>query len=608
MVDSTTRIRQLIGRSFDLPESEIDAVAQAFGRRVLPGGEWLFRQGDPGDSLYLLVRGRLQVWIQRDAAGADEDDEPLFVGEVLPGETVGEISLLSGQPRSAGICAARDSLLLEIDRAGFQRLSAVHPNMAMQLAGSLAVRLQQRTAGHAAPGRRLVNICLLQLDNSPALLEFIEQLVAAIAALDDTLVLVPEDLARSGAPVAELGVEDAIPAGLTAWLDEQEYRYRFVIYVAHPATSPWSQLAVRQADLVVRVGAAGQSSELRTWESIADRAESGRRLVKQALLLLQPGNSETIEGTRDWLEPRTLDFHLHARHGNQSDLARAARLLTGRGLGLVLGAGAARGLAHIGVYRALVEAGLVIDWVAGTSIGAIIGAGIAKGWSPEVLEATGYQRFVIDKPFSGITLPMVSLLSARRMMNSTRKALPGHIEDLPIPFFCVSCNLDSGKPNIHDRGLLADALRASAAMPGALPPAVFRRHLVVDGAVINGLPVDLMREQPVAEVIAVDLSSHKTYEVDYQELPSAWRLLRARLLPFGKRYRVPGLVTVLLKSTEIGSLKRVQEQGRMADLLLNPDVRRFSMTDVKSFRQLVEVGYRETSERLPAWLASRQPK
>lgn len=596
---SAARIHELISSYFGLAGAEIDSVAEAFARETLNGGQWLFRQAEAGDSLYFLVRGRLQVWIDKD----DEIDGQTFVGEVMPGETVGEISLLTGQPRSASIRAARDSLLLRIDRDGFDSLATAHPKMAIRLAGSIATRLQHRTSGQSTPARQLVNICLLPLENSPPLERLAENLIEALGREDTVLELDPNRLGKAGAPVESLDTAAEIPGGLPGWLDEQEYGFRFVVYRCHCADSPWSRLAVRQADLVIRLGDTSTDPVPRSFEEIVPGGGADR-LSKQALVLLHPEANE-ISNTRAWLSGRDVDFHLHVRAGSGADIARVARIVAGRGLGLVLGAGAARGFAHIGVYRALVEAGIEIDWVGGASIGAIFGAAIADGWSPKKLYERAYEAFVIGKPFSNYTLPLVSLLSGKRMMRLTRQMLPGRIEDLPLPYFCNSSSLDEGSINVHTQGPIAEALQASAAMPGALPPAVVDKHLTVDGAVLNGLPIDIMRECPVGEIIAVDLSSHKTYEVEYKQLPSAWELLRARWLPFGRRYRVPGLVTLLLKSTEIGSMVWVAQQGRSADLLFNPDVRKFGLTDVKAFDKVVEAGYRNACEELPEWLSRK---
>ncbi|MBS3745356.1 MAG: cyclic nucleotide-binding domain-containing protein, partial [Wenzhouxiangellaceae bacterium] len=196
---SERRIHDLISRYFGLNGAAIHEVAAAFERMTLPGDEWLFRQGEAGDALYFLVRGRLQVWID-----SHDDAERTFVGEIMPGQTVGEIGLLTRQPRSASIRAARDSLLLQLDREGFERLTAGHPTMAVQLAGSIAERLQHRTSGRSTPTRRLVNICLVSLDDNPALERLSNRLTGALRLTDTVLELAPARLGKAGAPVESL--------------------------------------------------------------------------------------------------------------------------------------------------------------------------------------------------------------------------------------------------------------------------------------------------------------------------------------------------------------------------------------------------------------------
>jgi NTE family protein len=156
---------------------------------------------------------------------------------------------------------------------------------------------------------------------------------------------------------------------------------------------------------------------------------------------------------------------------------------------------------------------------------------------------------------------------------------------------------------IHESGSLPAALRASAALPGVIPPAVIDRRLAIDGSVLNSLPVDIMRHKPVGKVIAVDLSSNKSYDVDYNTIPSPWSILLSRYLPFRKKVRVPSITTTLLKATEIGTQEKVRQARADADLLLQPPVRMFGITNVRAFDQIIEAGYRNTCEELKKWQA-----
>ncbi|MEM1411812.1 MAG: patatin-like phospholipase family protein, partial [Pseudomonadota bacterium] len=309
-------------------------------------------------------------------------------------------------------------------------------------------------------------------------------------------------------------------------------------------------------------------------------------------------------GTAAWLEGRHVDFHLHLRAGQSGDRERLERMLRGRALGLVLGAGAVRGLAELGVYKAMVELGIKADWIGGSSIGSIVGGAIARDWTPEHAIAMARESFVEGKPFSDYTVPVISLIKGRRMVRLLRKHLDVDIEDLPIPYFAVSSRLDQGEVHVHENGNLVEALRASAALPGVLPPAVVNEELVVDGAVLNNLPVDVMLRKPVGNIVAVDVSFRGTRKVEFDETPSSWAVLRSRWLPFTQRHRVPGLATLILRSTEIGTLLQARQRGAAADLLITPEVRQFGMTDVRAFDDIVQVGYETGLESLRAWLGS----
>jgi predicted acylesterase/phospholipase RssA len=132
---------------------------------------------------------------------------------------------------------------------------------------------------------------------------------------------------------------------------------------------------------------------------------------------------------------------------------------------------------------------------------------------------------------------------------------------------------------------------------------VVNGQLAIDGGILDNLPVDLMRRRPLGRVIAVDLTSRNNYQVDYETLPSPWRVLAGRFLPFARRYRVPGFMSVLLKATEIGTMADVRAAGQRADLLIRPAVSRFSLTDVRFFDEIVKVGYEDARRAIAEWQA-----
>jgi len=564
--------------------------------KQLAGGDWLMKQGDPGDALYFLVRGRLQAWA-KDAGGHHRGR---FLNEIVPGDSVGELSLLTGAPRAVGIQAIRDSLLLRLDRESFDRLALDHPALVMRLAANVATLLQSNF-GASSPTRNLKAITILPLDASPRVANFCRELTMELENEGHTLSLAANELGRKGAPVDSLQTGETVPESLKNWLQDQENEYRFVVYHCAAGNTDWAHFALRQSDMVLRVGDASLFPGPSQWETELLET-SGSTIARHLLVLLQPPSNQPIRGTALWLANRRIDFHVHVREDQPDDLSRVTRIISGNALGLVLAGGAARGFAHLGVHRAMTELGLPIDWVGGTSIGAIMGAGIASPVSVEDTFELVKKSFVDGKPFSDFTIPMMSLVRGRRMTRMLEQHLDYQIEDLPTPFFCVSCNLDTGSTNVHETGYLPDALRASAALPGIIPPAVVNQRLTIDGAVVNNLPVDEMRLKPVSRIIAVDLSSAEQVQVDYATVPSPWAVFRGRYLPFTRRHRVPSLSNIMLKATLLGTLERVKEQGKRADLLLHPPVRKFGMTEVKSFEKIVQAGYDHAKSELGAWL------
>jgi NTE family protein len=536
----------------------------------LPGGATLYAAGQPADGLYVVVNGALGVYSMRPGGGAQ-----LF-GRVAAGETVGEGEVFSGRPRVSTVSALRDTEVARLSVKTFETLIARHPQSLRQIA-SLAM---QRLEALQNPDPR----------SKPAL---------------KTFVLVPHD-AGSDAPHFASGFVDCLrrfgraelvlsaTAGeqTSHWFHRLERANDFVVYVADPEPTNWTKLCLRQADCMLLV--ARRESEPRPFKALAaaaDPAIAGR----PAEIVLLGGRGPRSITSRRWLTLHPLRRHHHVDEA--SDIARVARLVTGRALGVVLSGGGARGFAHIGVMRALNAAKLPVDSIGATSIGAIIGAGWAAGWPyAEMLERVR-RSFVDTNPLGDYTLPLLSLVSGRRVGQRLRHEFgTGHIEDLALPYFCVSTNLTSGQVAVHRRGIVWLWLRASVAIPGVLPPVFTQGSVHVDGATINNLPVDIMREALDGKVIAIDTGADKTLETQAEltEVPSAWRLLAW----LGRDRPRVNIVQILLRSGMINSAAATMAQRELADLVLKPPLQRIDMLDWKAFDRAIEIGYRHTCEAL----------
>jgi NTE family protein len=279
-------------------------------------------------------------------------------------------------------------------------------------------------------------------------------------------------------------------------------------------------------------------------------------------------------------------------------VARLARILTGRGVGLVLSGGGARGFAHLGVIKALREIGLPIDLVGGNSMGAIIGAGVANDWDEATMRTAFRRAFVDTNPLSDYTLPLVSLIGGRKVSRLLREAFGEvAIEDLWLPFFCISTNLTRGEAVVHREGLLWRWLRASVAIPGVLAPVFDGGEVHVDGGVINNLPVDVMRQVGRGLVIGVDVVSDHTFTAlnEGADLPPLWRLMVS-----SRGKQVPGILQILWRAGTVNSEAAAAALRAETDLMLEPSLESVDLLNWKAFDRAVELGYRHAMAKLEA--------
>jgi NTE family protein len=562
-----------------LDDVTLDELAGELEWFAMPGGATLFEFGDPADSLYVLKSGSLGAF------KPDTSGELRLDGIVAAGETVGELGLIVDQPRSATVRALRDSELLRLPRAGFENLVARHPE-AMLISARLAVRrLVTRTTTTQLTASR--TFAILPHDNAIAARDFAERLRSTLALYGECA-LIDADAARGQT---------------SGWFSALEARVRFVLYLGEGGDSDWRELCVRQADCLVLLADAQQAAS--AWpESACIDAESALHRPRH-LVLLHRAHAIEPGAARRWLDAVPGVQHHHVRHDR--DIERVARLLTGRSIGLVLSGGGARGFAHIGVVRALREAGIRIDCVGGTSIGAIIGAGVAADWSDEEMFDNYRKAFVIGRPLKDYTFPFVSLVAGRRVARLLREAFgPRDITDLALPYFCVTSNLTAGRAQAHRSGPVWFWLRASCAIPGILPPVFHHGEVYVDGAVINNLPVDVMRTQGVGEIVAVDISADDVLHAEVEEfaLPPWWQLAWQRFV--ARRRQRPGILSILLRSGMVNAEATSLERRAQTSLLLDPPLEDIELLEWKAYERAIEAGYRYAQKVLGRANAPRE--
>jgi NTE family protein len=516
----------------------LDELAAGALHFSLPAGRHLFELGSQSDGVYLLISGRLAV---RTSESGEWD------AEIAGGELVGESGWLLNGTRSASLVAVRDSELLLLPTAVMDAATGESAAFAMAMARLCARRLR-RSNGRTPALKRARVLVIVPNNDELDVADLATQLVA--------------ELARTGS--TELVWDVRASSHTSAWFHRIEESNDFVVYVAGPEESGWTRQCCRQADVILL--AARARAACSPWPNcISDTAI--KRSARIELALVHDGILAAGAAAR-WLASSPATSHHHVV--DSSDLGRVARLLTRRGVGLVLSGGGARGFAHLGIIRALREARVPIDFVGGVSIGAIIAAGVAMGWSDDEMRQRYRRSFVDTNPVNDYTFPLVALTRGRKVTRLLQQEYGDTlIEDLRQPFFCISADLATGSAFEHRAGPLAQALRASVAIPGVMPPVFRGDHILVDGATINNLPVDVMQRHAPGLVIGSDVGADHAHN--------------------GKRRLT--IFRILMYSGLVNSAASAAAQRKLADVLLRPPLANVDLLNWQAFDRAIEAGY-----------------
>ena len=578
---SRLRLRRALQRAplfAELDTKSLMAVERELTLLVLPGGTPLFRQGEAADAVYLVASGCLGVFRHEEG----EADEPVLIAEITPGNIVGEMSLLSEGERTRSVAALRDSEVWRLSRADFDTLTAQHHEVLPTLMRYVAAR-------NAAPlGKRR------RQPRTFAILPAGPDVPAARFA-----VLLAGALGRIGNQVQMLGSDslDEEPE----WFARCEMESSFVLYRADPTLTPWTALCLRQADCLVVVRGADTGLPTRVPFEI-EAARSGAVFHRRReLVLLHEGHDPAPGSTTAALAGGLYGQHHHVRLDVLADVDRLGRLLTGHAVGLVMAGGGARAFSHIGVVKAMRASGVPIDLIGGTSMGAIVAAGVAARWTDEELVALFRRSFVDTNPLSDYTIPAISLFAGHRVGRLLRTAFDERdIEDLILPFFCVTANLTTSSADVHTVGRLWRWLRASVSIPGVLPPFNQAGEVHVDGGVIDNFPVRAMRRLGRGMTIGVDIDTGGALAAGagVMEPWSAWEFFRRLIWRRDETLPIPSIVRILLRSALVSSAERALEDRVVADLLITPPMNHIDLLDWTSFDAAIEVGYRTAMEAL----------
>ena len=539
----------------------------------------MIAQGDTADEFYVVEDGAADVFV------ADSGGKEHRVGSVHAGGTLGEMSLFTGHPATGTVRAVTDLDVLVVDAPEFERIAAEFPVVYRNLGAILSERLARtnRLAMRERPGR----IVVLRDWGAPPLLVYALAASVAWHTRGSTILVVvagdaqaetlssllgadadSEGLRRTGAHVLVCAAE-ALGATVHE-LGGGSYD-SILIHLREDAPGP-----PVDATVVHLAGEPGAAPDDGARVTVVPGTLEGRS--GDALVNVPAFSDADLEALRDGLLPNSTDAG--------RSIGRVARSLCGLSVGIALGAGSVRGFAHWGVLRAFDKIGLHADYIAGTSVGGSVATLYALGRSNEdgidALVRTGPHLVRYGIPRKGL----LSNRSLRRFLHTEVGDV--RIEDLPTPLALVAADILTQQEVVFRTGLLWQAVMASLSIPGVYPALWIGEHLVVDGGVLNPVPVSITAEMGAGVVLAVKLIGEAA---PHKEVES----VVAKGTP-------PSALSVIMRSIELMQGRIVSEAAAARTITIMPGFAELPSNKLKGFAdggRFVDIGEEAAEQAMP---------
>uniref|UniRef100_A0ABD2W0V5 Neuropathy target esterase sws n=1 Tax=Trichogramma kaykai TaxID=54128 RepID=A0ABD2W0V5_9HYME len=601
--------------------------------QFLESGRAVYRQGDESDSTFIVLSGRLRSVITYDNGKKE------LVAEYGKGDLVGIVEMVTQTARSTTVMAVRDSELAKLPEGLFNVIKLRYPIVVTRLINLLGHRLlgtwkqsrpksssctqdaRQATVDTRPSQVNFSTVAIVPVSDDVPLTAFTYELYHSLCAIGPCLRLTSDVVRKT------LGTSIMEPMNeyrLTSWLAQQEDQHRISLYQCDANYTAWTQRCVRQADCILIVGLGDRPPTLGRTEREVERL--AMRTQKELVLLHKEQGGQRPTNTVQWLNMRSwISSHHHIQCPKRmftrksqyrinelyskvlmsepnvhSDFSRLARWLTGTSVGLVLGGGGARGAAHVGMLKAIIEAGIPIDMVGGVSIGAFMGAlwcmeknittttQKAREWSQKM---TQWWRQILD-----LTYPMTSMFSGKDFNNTIHGTFGDvYIEDLWLPYFTITTDITASCMRKHTHGLLWKYCRASMTFAGVFPPMCdpIDGHLLIDGCYVNNVPADEMLRQGAHHILAIDVGSQEDTDLtNYGDSLSGWWLLWKRWNPFATPVKVPNLPDIQSRLAYVSCVRQLEEV-KSSDYCeyIRPPIDRYKTLQFASFDEIKDVGY-----------------
>jgi len=583
---------------------ELEQVLETTAAVTVSSGEFLFRRGDRGDALYIVETGLVEAVID------EGTPSERTLNSFFPGDFFGEMALLTQEPRSASVRAVTDSRLIRLSHEEFARLLERKPSMALHLSKVLSKYLSRSNAHLSRRAARISAVIpsgggtALTHALAVRLLDSLERQLgspAILVALGDggfPGVEAPDTSElgavmggirslASGGHVLVFGdklLQSADDLAMLSVINSLRINYGHILVWAEPSE------ALQRLSFLTRIdqtfllsgcpGVPGEPGlQLRELERML---QGGVRTA-----VFTAGNEPLPRDIRPSAQP---PIRLAASPGadggwrvDDGSVDRLARAMAGLTVGLALGSGTAQGLSHLGVMKAMLEAGIPIDLIAGTSGGALYGSMVASGLTiaqsvENVVRQT--RRNLIDK--LDFAFPSRGLIRGNRIERMVRSCI-GDVTfaELPIPLCAVAADLDTGEEVLIDDGIVYRGVRASISVPGIFEPYPLNGRLLIDGVVVNPLPVSVARSMGADIVIAVQVPAPGKVSMEAGALRTAG----------GRKRQAYSIVSSIVRSHHFVGERLADKMASEADVFIKPDVTRFGWREYRAAPDIIEAGY-----------------
>lgn len=637
-----------------LGEELVKSLAERAEFVAVQKGDLIVRENDPGDALYVVVSGRLQAFTRLKSGR-----ERIFA-TYSNGDTFGEMPLLSGETHWANVRALNDSVLLRIPREDFDSVLYRDPRVAVSFSQRLGRRIRElREERHRAKSTTIIALYSALPGAGKSTLA--GNLVASLARETGAPVLlidfsgrqrgVPllkcERLeSRNGAALADLIIHtphhyDRLNLELTG--DEREIRlvpplfgsvvkrYEYVLVDLPNEASASMFACLTQSDQIFVLAKNDDAHLYRTRLLLQDLKahsamtapkarviltavyETGKPIVEEAKAKVGQEISHLLRwiDTHDMVDSVDGVPYVLRRPMESYSLVvrRIARELGNALVGLALGSGAARGLAHIGVIRVLEREGIAIDVISGASMGGLIAAAWAAGKSADEMEAVamrvrGKRAFLklLDPVFPG-----AGVIRGLRVANFLHSILGDlTFADTLIPLKIIAADLNTTEEIVFEHGRLVDAVRASISIPGIFRPVIHNGHVLIDGGIANPVPINVLAHAGVTRIIAVNTipNAEQMRERDRRRMEwerASRRQRREIVHETGPIIDTPtGIINIYMRSMQAMQSHMAEESCTNADVVLRPILPGSMWYDFYHPERYIRCGEQTAEVALPA--------